>query len=215
VLTEPLTDAQLESIGWLGREGVEDFRDLVHYYRLTADNRLLIGGRDVKLGDGVGMDFDSDEQVWAALRQDVRTMFPGLADVQFSHAWGGPVSATLDMFPALGYLGGKDVIYSFGCVGHGVSVTHLNGQTITDLVLERESDLTDVFSRSRAGAWDTSPPSGSRTSCAGRTAASTSTADRPRSGGQVRSAGISQPGPKEAGCSEAGSSSVQVFTPGS
>ncbi len=145
VLTEPLTDTQLESIGWRGREGVEDFRDLVHYYRLTADNRLLIGGRDVKLGDGVGMDFDSDEQVWAALRQDVRTMFPGLADVQFSHAWGGPVSATLDMFPALGYVGGKDVIYSFGCVGHGVSVTHLNGQTITDLVLERESDLTDVF----------------------------------------------------------------------
>ena len=67
VLTEPLTDTQLESIGWRGREGVEDFRDLVHYYRLTADNRLLIGGRDVKLGDGVGMDFDSDEQVWAAL----------------------------------------------------------------------------------------------------------------------------------------------------
>ncbi len=145
VLTEPLTDAQLGTIGWRGREGVEDFRDLVHYYRLTADNRLLIGGRDVKLGDGVGMDFDSDEAVWAALRQDVRTMFPGLADVRFSHAWGGPVSATLDMFPALGYLGGKDVIYSFGCVGHGVSVTHLNGQTITDLVLERQSDLTDVF----------------------------------------------------------------------
>ena len=44
VLTEPLTDEQLDSIGWRGREGVEDFRDLVHYYRLTADNRLLIRG---------------------------------------------------------------------------------------------------------------------------------------------------------------------------
>jgi glycine/D-amino acid oxidase-like deaminating enzyme len=145
VLTEPLTDAQRESIGWAGREGVEDFRDLVHYYRLTPDGRLLIGGRDVGLGDGVAMDFDDDERTWAALRQDVRRMFPGLRDVRFSHAWGGPVSATLDMFPAIGYAGSKDVVYSFGCVGHGVSTTHLNGRTIADLVLERDTDLTDTF----------------------------------------------------------------------
>lgn len=145
VLTEPLTDAQLDSIGWAGREGVEDFRDLVHYYRLTADNRLLIGGRDVGLGDGRTMDFDDSPRTWEALRNDVRAMFPGLRDVTFSHAWGGPVSATLDMFPAIGYAGSKDVVYSVGCVGHGVSTTHLNGQTIRDLVLERDTELTDVF----------------------------------------------------------------------
>jgi glycine/D-amino acid oxidase-like deaminating enzyme len=49
------------------------------------------------------------------------------------------------MFPAIGFAGSPDVIYSVGCVGHGVSTTHLNGQTIRDLVLERQSDLTDVF----------------------------------------------------------------------
>ncbi len=145
VLTEPLSEAQLDSIGWQGREGVEDFRDLVHYYRLTADNRLLIGGRDVRLGDGRSMDFDDSPATWEALRNDVRVMFPGLRDVQFSHAWGGAVSATLDMFPAIGYAGSKDIIYSMGCVGHGVSTTHLNGQTIRDLVLERDTELTDVF----------------------------------------------------------------------
>ncbi len=145
VLTEPLTDAQRDSIGWRGREGVEDFRNLVHYYRLTPDNRLLIGGRDVGLGDGRGMAFDSDEAIWAALRQDVRRMFPGLAGVRFSHAWGGAVSAALDMFPAIGHVGGPDVLYSFGCVGHGVSTTHLNGQTLADLVLERDTDLTRTF----------------------------------------------------------------------
>jgi glycine/D-amino acid oxidase-like deaminating enzyme len=145
VLTEPLTDAQLDSIGWRGREGVEDFRDLVHYYRLTADNRLLMGGRDVALGDGRSMGFDDSPETWARLRADVRAIFPGLGEVEFSHAWGGPVSATLDMFPAIGYAGSKDVIYSMGCVGHGVSTTHLHGQTIRDLVLERDTDLTEVF----------------------------------------------------------------------
>ncbi|HQR78912.1 MAG TPA: FAD-dependent oxidoreductase [Actinomycetota bacterium] len=145
VLTDPLTDAQLESIGWRGREGIEDFRDLVHYYRLTADNRLLMGGRDIGLGDGRGMGFDDSPATWEKLRNDLRATFPGLRDVQFSHAWGGPVSATLDMFPAIGYAGSRDVIYSVGCVGHGVSTTHLNGQTIRDLVLERDTDLTDVF----------------------------------------------------------------------
>ena len=145
VLTEPLTDAQLGSIGWAGREGIEDFRNLVHYYRLTPDNRLLMGGRDVGLGDGRSMGFDSDEAVWARLRDDVRATFPGLRDVRFSHAWGGPVSAALDMFPAIGHLGGKQVLYSFGCVGHGVSTTHLNGRTLADLVLERRTELTETF----------------------------------------------------------------------
>ena len=124
---------------------MEDFRNLVHYYRLTADNRLLMGGRDVGLGDGRAMGFDSDEAVWAGLRQDVRDLFPGLRDVRFSHAWGGPVSAALDMFPVIGRLEGSRVLYSFGCVGHGVSTTHLNGQTLADLVLERTSDLTETF----------------------------------------------------------------------
>jgi len=51
----------------------------------------------------------------------------------------------IDMAPAIGYLGDKRVIYSLGCVGHGVSLTHLNGQTARDLILERQTDLSDVF----------------------------------------------------------------------
>jgi glycine/D-amino acid oxidase-like deaminating enzyme len=40
VMTEPLTDAQIQSIGWQSRCGIEDARDLIHYYRLTKDNRI-------------------------------------------------------------------------------------------------------------------------------------------------------------------------------
>ncbi|MEZ5097969.1 MAG: FAD-dependent oxidoreductase [Nocardioides sp.] len=44
--TEPLSDAQLASVGWAGRQGVGDSANLFHYYRLTRDNRILWGGYD-------------------------------------------------------------------------------------------------------------------------------------------------------------------------
>jgi glycine/D-amino acid oxidase-like deaminating enzyme len=91
------------------------------------------------------MDLDRNEEVFIGLERDVRSIFPALKDVSFTHRWGGPVSVPVDLAPALGYVGNKDTVYSLGCVGHGVSMTHLNGKTCADLVLGRSTDLTDVF----------------------------------------------------------------------
>jgi glycine/D-amino acid oxidase-like deaminating enzyme len=44
--TEPLTEAQMASIGWSGREGLSDTTNQFHYYRLTDDNRIVWGGYD-------------------------------------------------------------------------------------------------------------------------------------------------------------------------
>jgi glycine/D-amino acid oxidase-like deaminating enzyme len=145
VLTEPLQEEHLREIGWRNRQGIEDARDLVHYYRLTADNRLLMGGRDVSLAYGRDMNRDRNEDTFLWLEKDVRSLYPALKNVSFSHQWGGPVSVPVDMAPAMGYLGNKDTVYSLGCVGHGVSMTHLNGRTVADLVLGRRTDLTDFF----------------------------------------------------------------------
>jgi glycine/D-amino acid oxidase-like deaminating enzyme len=49
------------------------------------------------------------------------------------------------MAPAIGFIGDERVIFSLGCVGHGVSMTHLNGRTLADLALERKTDLTEVW----------------------------------------------------------------------
>ncbi len=46
LMTEPLTAAQLASIGWRHRQGVGDSANQFHYYRLTSDNRILWGGYD-------------------------------------------------------------------------------------------------------------------------------------------------------------------------
>jgi glycine/D-amino acid oxidase-like deaminating enzyme len=145
VLTEPLSEEHFKEIGWHNRQGIEDARNLVHYYRLTADNRLVMGGRDVSLSYGRDMEKDLNAQTFAGLKNDVRELFPVLKDIQFTHEWGGPVSVPLDMAPAIGFAGDKNLVYSLGTVGHGVSMTHLNGRTISDLILERETELTDVF----------------------------------------------------------------------
>jgi glycine/D-amino acid oxidase-like deaminating enzyme len=145
VLTEPIDDAVLAEIGWRRRQGIEDARNLVHYYRLTADNRLLMGGRDVSIRFGRDMDGDLNEATFAELERDIVRTFPPLAGVEISHRWGGPVSVTVDMAPAIGCIGDDRVVYSLGCIGHGVSMTHLNGRTVADLVLGRKTELTEVF----------------------------------------------------------------------
>ncbi|MEW5736461.1 MAG: FAD-binding oxidoreductase [Thermodesulfobacteriota bacterium] len=145
VLTEPLSDQQMASIGWQNRQGLEDARNLIHYYRLTIDNRILMGGRDFNLSYGPSMDHDLNDEVFDGLEGDLRKTFPQLKNVGFTHRWGGPVSITPDMAPAMGYVGDPRMVYSLGCIGHGVSLTHLNGVTAADLVLEKKTDLTDVF----------------------------------------------------------------------
>ncbi len=145
VLTEPLSPDIMKQIGWQNRQGIEDARNLVHYYRLTADNRLLMGGRDAALAWGADMDKDQNPLTFQSLQDDVRQIFPQLRDVRFTHQWGGPVSVTPDLAPAMGRIGDDRVVYSLGCMGHGVSLTHLNGRTLADMVLGKKTALTDVF----------------------------------------------------------------------
>ena len=145
VVTEPLGDERLAPLGWEGREGVEDARNLIHYYRVTPDGRLLMGGGPVGLGWGEGMLKDSSPEAWAHLEDHIGRLFPSLRGVRITHRWGGPFSVTTDLTPAIGHAGDRRIVYSLGCIGHGVSMSHLNGQTIRDLVLERETELTEVF----------------------------------------------------------------------
>jgi glycine/D-amino acid oxidase-like deaminating enzyme len=136
IATAPLTDAQLAPIGWHGGEGIEDARNLIHYYRLTADRRIVLGGGPVGLTANGSLDRDRDEQAFRHLEAHLRWLWPHLTDVEISHRWGGPFSVTLDLTPALGYLGeDRTAVYALGCIGHGVSMSYLNGQVLAELLL--------------------------------------------------------------------------------
>jgi len=158
VVTEPLSAERRARIGWRNRQGVEDGRALIHYLRLTADDRIAIGGSDVSIPYGSDMDCDASPRVFADLERAIVGFFPALGGIRCTHRWGGPVSVPVQMVPALGYLGDPRVTYSLGCMGHGVSLSHLNGQTLADLVLERRTELTEVwFVNRRVVPWPPEP----------------------------------------------------------
>ena len=146
VMSEPLTDAQMDSIGWQCRAGVEDARDLIHYYRLTKDNRIVMGGGDVAFTYNNDLSIDLNHRIFDHLEKHVIEVFPQLKGLKFTHRWGGPVSVTVDMAPVIDCLGNdKKAIFSLGCIGHGVSLTTYNGLTIAEMVTGRQSSRTDTF----------------------------------------------------------------------
>ncbi len=145
VVTEPLSEAQRAAIGWAGREGIEDGRNFMHFYRLTPDNRILAGGGPGLVPYGGSMDHDAYPKAWTHLQRFITTTFPQLAGIGITHRWGGAFSVTSDSTPQIGTLHGGAAVYSIGCTGHGVAMTHMNGRIIRDLVLGRKTELTDLW----------------------------------------------------------------------
>jgi glycine/D-amino acid oxidase-like deaminating enzyme len=146
VLTEPLTPAQWESIGWKGRQGIEDRLGGLHYYRPTADGRIAWGGDafPYHFGSGIGPQYDQDETVFARLRSSFARTFPTLSSVKFTHAWGGPVGITIRFVPTFGALEGGRVFYGVGYSGHGVAPTYAGGEILRDLVLDKKTERTNL-----------------------------------------------------------------------
>ncbi|MDO8185517.1 FAD-dependent oxidoreductase [Conexibacter sp. JD483] len=145
LVTEPLSTAQIEAIGWRGRQGLADCSNQFHYYRLTADDRILFGGWDAvyRYGGPVStrMD-DAGEETFAVLSQHLATLFPVLSDVRFSHRWGGAIDTCSRFFPFFGTALGGSVSYAVGYTGLGVSATRFGAQVALDLLDGRESEAT-------------------------------------------------------------------------
>lgn len=143
-LTEPLSETQLTDLNWERRIGIEDARNFLHYYRLTPDNRILIGGGEALYYYDGPLHENSNEKMNKILQQDLLAIFPQLKGIQFTHHWGGPISATLDLIPTIGQVN-EHIYYSIGCMGHGVSLTNYNGLTLAEMLLREKSKRTEFF----------------------------------------------------------------------
>ena len=119
-------------------ETLSDTRRVIRYWRLDDAGRLLMGGR----GPIRDPDPASD---WAHLAGDVRRHFPALADIPFTHAWGGRVAMHVDYVPRL-HRPHPGLLVAIGCQGRGVAWQSAMGAELARLATDPEYDPVLPFS---------------------------------------------------------------------
>jgi glycine/D-amino acid oxidase-like deaminating enzyme len=178
LMTEPLSAAQLEAIGWQRRQSMEDAANQFHYYRLTKDDRILWGGYDAvyRFGGPVGPEYDDHDRTFARLSQHFFTTFPQLEGLRFTHRWGGAIDtcSRFSVFFGTAYRG--RVAYATGYTGLGVAATRFGARVALDLADGRETEATRLrYVRSKPVPF---PPEPLRSAVVGLTRNRLAAADR-------------------------------------
>jgi glycine/D-amino acid oxidase-like deaminating enzyme len=144
LMTEPLSREQRASIGWSGREGLGDAANRFHYFRLSADDRILWGGYDATyhFGSGVRRRFEQDDEVHERLARNFLGTFPQLEGIRFTHRWGGVIDSSSRFSVFFGTSHGGRLAYAAGYTGLGVGATRFGARTALDLLDGLETERT-------------------------------------------------------------------------
>ncbi|WP_327754255.1 FAD-binding oxidoreductase [Sphingobium sp. SJ10-10] len=121
IATEPLDNGLIDRL-LPGRRNYVTSKNIGNYFRLTADDRLIFGGR----ARFAISDPRSDLKSGHILEQTMAEIFPALKGVGVDHVWGGMVDLTADRLPRAGEQDG--LFYSMGYSGHGVQMATYMGQ---------------------------------------------------------------------------------------
>ena len=146
LVTEPLSADELGSIGWAGRQGIGDAANQFHYYRRTADDRILWGGYDAiyHYGNRVGAELEQRESTEQTLAGHFFDTFPQLEGVRFTHRWGGPIATTTRFMLTAGTAHGGRVAYAVGYTGLGVGASRFGARVALDLLAGQPTELTEL-----------------------------------------------------------------------
>ncbi|PSK64815.1 Gamma-glutamylputrescine oxidoreductase [Micromonospora sp. MH33] len=144
LMTEPLTPAQRDAIGWRNRQGLADTGNQFHYYRITADGRILFGGYDAiyHYGNRMAPELEQREATFTALASHFFTTFPQLEGLRFSHRWGGVIDTCTRFCAFFGTAYEGRLAYAAGFTGLGVGATRFGARVMLDLLGGEETPLT-------------------------------------------------------------------------
>jgi glycine/D-amino acid oxidase-like deaminating enzyme len=103
------------------------------YYRVDGDGRLLIGGR------GPQREVTSTSAIPHLLRY-AETLWPGLQDVPWTHAWGGRLAMTRDHYPHI-HEPARGIVMCLGYNGRGVAMATTMGALIAQRLIDPSADF--------------------------------------------------------------------------
>ena len=122
IVTEPLGKEVCDQL-LPKRRMVSDSKNLLYYFRITPDHRLLFGGRARFAMAGP----KSDQKSGRILQEAMVSVFPQLANAGVDYCSGGLVDMSMDRLVHAGEQDG--LFYSIGYSGHGVQMaTHMGKQ---------------------------------------------------------------------------------------
>ena len=136
--TEPLSDDVVNEINPQD-VAVCDTNEVVDYYRLSADKRLLYGGACNYSGR-------DPASIKSFILPRMLRVYPQLRNARIDFEWGGRIGIVLNRIPAVGRINGN-VYYCQGYSGHGVNATHVMGEVMADAIggtMERYDLFADM-----------------------------------------------------------------------
>ena len=117
---------------------IADLNWILDYFRLSADRRLLFGGR-------VSYSALQPPRLAESMHRRLARIFPQAADLEVEYAWGGYLDITMSRAPDFGRLA-PNIFYLQGFSGHGMSLTALAGKLVAEAV-SGTAERFDVFAR--------------------------------------------------------------------
>ena len=137
IATEPLDPARARAL-LSSNAAAADINWILDYFRRSADDRILFGGR-------VSYSAMQPPRLAESMRKRMVRVFPSLGDVKVDYAWGGFLDITMSRAPDFGRLE-PNVFYLQGFSGHGMSLTGLGGKLVAEAVAGT-AERFDVFAR--------------------------------------------------------------------
>ncbi|MGP9606906.1 NAD(P)/FAD-dependent oxidoreductase [Glutamicibacter sp. 287] len=160
IATEPLDASFWNEANWKNGEVLGDFAHVYMYAQRTADDRIAIGGRGVpyKFGSRTDLDGMTPAVTVNGLREILQRLFPQTKEAVIDHAWSGVLGVPRDWAATVGMDPRTGIGWAGGYVGTGVATTNLAGRTLRDLVLGRNTALTDLpWVNHKVRQWEPEP----------------------------------------------------------
>ncbi len=108
------------------------------YFRPSADQRLLFGGR-------ASYSTLQPLNLRTTMQSRMTRVFPQIAGVKLDHVWGGYVDISLNRAPHWGRIA-PNIYFAQGFSGHGIASTGLAGKVIAEAITAQSHRL-DLYAR--------------------------------------------------------------------